>query len=337
MDKDTVPFTVTCSNFSWVDGAEDDPKDLCLHGHVSVRVGDEELAYDCCASAAALRMLRTLGQSHEITDSIHGEQMLPCCGFEMYADKELEHVSISGCPNGVDYGVRHEGGKVLVTTSAGVQYAVKEADYRREVLGFASKVKSFYAQCSPKIMPEDKMGRDGYIAFWNEWNAIVAKQAGKSSRQEGDALQKAEMARAFFKEGYNCSQSVAAAFCDEIGIERGKLLRMVSSFGGGMGRMREVCGAVSGMFFVAGALYGYDSPKDMQAKKEHYARIQQLAAEFKAEAGSIVCRELLGLEGRDSSPVPSERTAAYYKKRPCAEMIAAAARLMQEYINRQEG
>ncbi len=145
-------------------------------------------------------------------------------------------------------------------------------------------------------------------------------------------LDKGEQAKAFFKEGYNCSQAVALAFCDEIGIERRKLLRMVSSFGGGMGRLREVCGAVSGMFFVAGALYGYDDPKDTQAKKEHYARIQELAAQFQAETGSIVCRELLGLEGRDHSPVPSERTAEYYKKRPCQEMVAMAARLMETYI-----
>lgn len=145
-------------------------------------------------------------------------------------------------------------------------------------------------------------------------------------------LDKGEQAKAFFKEGYNCSQAVALAFCDEIGIERRKLLRMVSSFGGGMGRLREVCGAVSGMFFVAGALYGSDDPKDTQAKKEHYARIQELAAQFQAETGSIVCRELLGLEGRDHSPVPSERTAEYYKKRPCQEMVAIAARLMETYI-----
>lgn len=151
-----------------------------------------------------------------------------------------------------------------------------------------------------------------------------------------DAMQKAEQARNFFKEGYNCTQSVVAAFCEEIGMDRASLLQMASSFGGGMGRLREVCGAVSGMFLVAGALYGYDDPKDMQAKKEHYTRIQELAARFKAENGSIICRELLGLDGLDHSPVPSERTAEYYKKRPCAEMAAAAARLMETYRIEQE-
>lgn len=151
-------------------------------------------------------------------------------------------------------------------------------------------------------------------------------------RMEAVMSQKAEQAREYFKQGYNCAQSVAAAFCDEIGMDKNLMLKMVSSFGGGMGRMREVCGAVSGMFFVAGALYGYDDPKDMQAKKEHYARIQELAAKFKARNGSIICRELLGLEGRDSSPNPSARTEEYYKKRPCADMIAAAAELMEMYM-----
>lgn len=147
-----------------------------------------------------------------------------------------------------------------------------------------------------------------------------------------ETISKGEQAEAFFKEGYNCSQSVVLAFSDEIGIEKKKLLRMVSSFGGGMGRLREVCGAVSGMFFAAGALYGYDDPKDMQAKKEHYARIQQLAARFQEETGSIVCRELLGLEGKDKNPVPSERTQEYYKKRPCPQMVRLAADIMEDYI-----
>lgn len=144
--------------------------------------------------------------------------------------------------------------------------------------------------------------------------------------------EKEEMARAFFREGYNCSQSVMLAFCEEAGIERELALRLSSSFGGGMGRLREVCGAVSGMFMAAGCLYGYSAPKDMQAKKEHYARIQELAARFKEKNGSIVCRELLGKAGKDNSPVPSERTEEYYKKRPCEEMIGTAARLMEEYM-----
>lgn len=143
---------------------------------------------------------------------------------------------------------------------------------------------------------------------------------------------KEEKAKALFLEGYNCTQAVVGAFAEEIGAEKDKILDIASSFGGGMGRLREVCGSVSGMFFVAGALYGYHDPKDREAKKVHYARIQELAAQFQNLYGSIVCRQLLGAAGNDTNPVPSERTEEYYKKRPCLEMVGTAARLMEEYI-----
>lgn len=100
--------------------------------------------------------------------------------------------------------------------------------------------------------------------------------------------------------------------------------------------MREVCGAVTGMFFVAGALYGYSNPKDFAAKKEHYERIQYLAAEFKGETGSIICRELLGMDGKDNDPTPSKRTKEYYKKRPCPEKVGLAAEIMEKYIRSME-
>ena len=154
-----------------------------------------------------------------------------------------------------------------------------------------------------------------------------------------NGISKGEQAEAFFKEGYNCSQSIALAFYDEIReetvLEKEKLLRMVSSFGGGMGRLREVCLAVSGIFLVAGVLYGYDDPKDPQAKKDHYARIQKLAERFREETGSIVCRELLGAQGGDKSPVPSARTQEYYKKRPCPQMIRLAADILEAYGKEQ--
>lgn len=135
-----------------------------------------------------------------------------------------------------------------------------------------------------------------------------------------------------FKEGYNCSQAVFLAFEDKYNIDRQTALRFSSSFGGGMGRLREVCGAVSGMFMVAGVLYGYDDPKDYDKKKEHYARIQQLAKEFEFMNGSIVCRELLGLGNEKQSPAPEHRTDEYYRKRPCAEIVGMAAAIMENYI-----
>ncbi len=151
-----------------------------------------------------------------------------------------------------------------------------------------------------------------------------------------------EAAEGFFREGYNCAQAVAAAFASDTGTDMETLLRFNSSFGGGLGRMREVCGAVSGMCGIAGLLYGYTDPKDGTAKKDHYARIQELAGKFREENGSIICRELLdgvsGDTGNSPSPkdcAPSERTAEWYKKRPCAALVRCAAEILAEYIRKQ--
>lgn len=141
-----------------------------------------------------------------------------------------------------------------------------------------------------------------------------------------------EKAENLFLEGYNCSQAVAIAFEDLHGISRGTIARLSSSFGGGMGRLREVCGSVSGMFMVAGLLYGYDDPKAKEEKADHYARIQKLAEDFSTENGSIVCRELLGLTEKKQEPTPEARTAEYYKKRPCKELVGMAAEIMENYI-----
>lgn len=134
-----------------------------------------------------------------------------------------------------------------------------------------------------------------------------------------------------FLEGYNCAQAVFCAFADKMGMDVDMALRLSSSFGGGMGRMREVCGAVSGMFMVLGALEGYSSPDDNVAKKELYAKVQQLAEEFKKENGSIICRELLGA-GVSQTPTPTERTAEFYKKRPCKEYVGIAAEILAKHL-----
>lgn len=145
-----------------------------------------------------------------------------------------------------------------------------------------------------------------------------------------------ERAVELFKQGYNCSQSVFAAFCEECGMDFETALKISSSFGGGMGRLREVCGAVSGMFMVAGMKYGYVDPKDRLSKAEHYKRIQQLAEKFKENNGSLICRELLGLSAQSESYIPEERTKEYYKKRPCVEIVRSAAEIMYEYIKSNE-
>ena len=129
------------------------------------------------------------------------------------------------------------------------------------------------------------------------------------------------MAEANFKEGYNCSQAVFAAFSEEVGLPRQTALQLASGFGGGIGRMREVCGAFSGAVMALGALYGSDDPAHKTAV---YAMVQ--------ETGSLICRELLGLDKPEGSPVASPRTETYYKKRPCVEMVGLAADLLEQYL-----
>ncbi len=134
----------------------------------------------------------------------------------------------------------------------------------------------------------------------------------------------------YFVEGYNCAQSVILAYADTIGMDKATCARLSSSFGGGMGRMREVCGAVSGMLMVAGLLYGYEGPETGPVKKDHYTRVQQLAEKFREEAGSIICREIL--KNPPADPAPSPRTAEYYAQRPCARMVSLAVRVLERYI-----
>ena len=139
-----------------------------------------------------------------------------------------------------------------------------------------------------------------------------------------------ERAVELFVEGYNCAQAVAAAFGDLTGLDEKTAAKMASCFGGGMGRMREVCGAVSGMLLVLGLLYGYDTPGDDVSKKQQYTVVQELSARFREQTGSIVCREIL--KNPPSDPNPSPRTAEYYAKRPCARMVLTAASILDDYI-----
>lgn len=141
-----------------------------------------------------------------------------------------------------------------------------------------------------------------------------------------------ETASENFKKGYNCAQAVFAAYAKDLGINVETALKLSSSFGGGMGRLREVCGAVSGIFMAAGLLYGYSSCNDKEEKTAHYERIQHLAHKFQQIHGSIICRELLKLDQKEDNPVPSDRTKEYYKKRPCEDFVKDACKILDEYI-----
>ena len=139
-----------------------------------------------------------------------------------------------------------------------------------------------------------------------------------------------------FLNGYNCCQAVFLACTDELGLDTETRAKIASSFGGGMGGMRQVCGAVSGMLMALGLHQGYKDPKDKAGKAAQYEVIRALADEFKRENGSIICRELLGLGKGKDDPTPSKRTQEYYKKRPCPDLAATAAAIMEAYIREQE-
>ena len=143
---------------------------------------------------------------------------------------------------------------------------------------------------------------------------------------------RAETAMQLFSDGYNCAQSVSLAFADLINVSSAELTRLSSSFGGGMGRLREVCGAVTGMFMIAGLLFGCDGPKGGETKTAHYAEIQELARRFEEKTGSIICRRLLGLDEGASDPKPEPRTEGYYQTRPCKELVGIAAGILDDFI-----
>lgn len=142
-----------------------------------------------------------------------------------------------------------------------------------------------------------------------------------------------EKAMQSFLDGYNCSQCMMLAFEDYLTIDLDTALKIASPFGGGMGRLREVCGSVSGMFMVLGFIKGYNEPGDYEGKKELYEHIQELARRYEEANGSIICRDLLGLTVQKEEAAPEKRTDEYYKKRPCAAKIGSAAEILEAYLN----
>lgn len=162
--------------------------------------------------------------------------------------------------------------------------------------------------------------------------------------QQSKATSRQDIAESYFRKGYNCAQSVFAAFAKDYGFDEETALKISASFGGGLGRMREVCGCVSAMAIIAGMETGSTKERDAAGKQRNYEMVQHLAEEYKKiSGGSIICRELLGLDKMvkgadgdglkksktDTSPKPSDRTEAYYKKRPCIELIRSACTIIE--------
>ena len=148
--------------------------------------------------------------------------------------------------------------------------------------------------------------------------------------------ERGDRAEALFYEGYSCSQAVFCAFCDVTGLDIDTAAKIASSFGGGMGRMREVCGAVSGALLVLGTVKGYSSPKDREAKAAHYESVREFARRFREKNGSIICRELLAGVEVSTGSTPEERTPEFYKKRPCPRLIREAAEIVGEMMQIRE-
>lgn len=160
-------FTIKADDFGWINGAKDDPQDLCLHGRVTVQFGDTVLEDHGTVSATALYLLKTLSEDKIMAP--YDIQMVPCCGHTLIANDDLTEVQISGCDKGTDWSTIHEENNVRLILPSGQEEVVSLREYRCEVLDFAESVKRFYDICTPKEMPKDEFERDGYIAFWNEW------------------------------------------------------------------------------------------------------------------------------------------------------------------------
>jgi C_GCAxxG_C_C family probable redox protein len=148
---------------------------------------------------------------------------------------------------------------------------------------------------------------------------------------------RAQRAKALFQEGYNCAQAVLLAFGDVTGLPDATAAKLASGFGGGIGRMREVCGAVSGAVMAMSLARGYDDPKASDAKAAHYKLVQAFAAKFKEENGSIICRELLQDVPTTPGTAPEARTEAFYRKRPCAELVVIATAIAEEMLSEDAG
>ena len=145
-------------------------------------------------------------------------------------------------------------------------------------------------------------------------------------------MNKGETAKNLFEEGYNCSQAVVGAFCDELNIDRDTAYKLASSFGGGMGRMREVCGVVTSASLIIGLMYGATEGSDKESKALTYEKVREFADKFKEKENTIICRELLGIDKAEESHIPEERTKEYYDSRPCPRLTKEAALILEEMI-----
>lgn len=162
-----MSFIIDATDLCWIDGSKDNPEDLCLHGHAIVHIANVKLEYDATISSTALYLLKSLSEEHLVGQD---NQMLPCCGHFLIANKELNNVVVLGCPKGIDWAIRHKGDTIEIELEDGTKDQIPFEEYKAEVFRFADLVEAFYNACSPKVLPNDMFEKNGYIAFWNEWH-----------------------------------------------------------------------------------------------------------------------------------------------------------------------
>ena len=186
-------FKIKADHFEWIGGAADDPQDRCLHGHVTVQFGDTVLEDHGTVSATALYLLKTLTDNKIMAS--YDIQMIPCCGHFLIANADLTEVQISGCDTGTDWSTIHEGDHIRFVLPSGHEEVVTLREYRYEVLDFANRVKQFYDACTPKELPENEFDRNGYVAFWNEWQRrynegliLLSLETGREMELSHDGL-----------------------------------------------------------------------------------------------------------------------------------------------------
>lgn len=162
-------FKINAYNLHWIDGfdSKDDPEDFCLHGQAVAFIGRKKFTYDAAVSSTALYLLKSLTEDHIINKS--DNQMLPCCGHTIIPDNTLNNVRILGCPDGIDWTVKHSGDDVILITDDGTEERISLEEYKKEVFRFADTIEDFYKKCSPKKLDDD-YDYDCYHAFWNEWH-----------------------------------------------------------------------------------------------------------------------------------------------------------------------
>lgn len=167
--EDCHDFEIRIKKLYWIDGNENNREDLCLHGDLEIRLNDEVIKYSPTVSAAGLRLLRSLFDDHQ---GEKGKHLFPCCGNTMIANEDLDKVEIIGCDQGLDWSVRHKDGLVTVKADKNTETTIYYLQYKKEVSSFIKEVENFYKKAGKRILPENKIDREGYLAFWREWEDL---------------------------------------------------------------------------------------------------------------------------------------------------------------------